>query len=824
MVIMVLNEDSFIKTPQATTESSGSDRIPLQLRNPRFRFVLVNKDKKAFEKGWTKGTDYKWNDLILTRHLDKDGEYGGAYGVLGGHGNLLIVDFDKQWMQDAAYPLLPETFTVKTARKGMYHLYYLIDGAVPKKTKIPDVPDGESGDLLGHGAQAVGPGSRVFIRGDDNGIIEERSYTVFRDAPIATVKLEQLQEIFTTCVKKRREEMGIPEEEEKPTDIEALVTRTNHIPNNLTEQQAAVIDEIKRINLREFLHNMCNVNFHDGINGAAECPFHDSERHRNLSINQSEQGHWIWYCHHGGCNRGGDIFTFVMEKYNLKFNEAVTKLAKFLGLTYPKPVNTIEDLNISPEQSEIQQIQTLSVTVNQQIMMGKKEIATELIKDYILQTHYIKTTKSDKLSEIWYYEPTEGIYKDSGASEIKRICCLVFDKGYTKRMAQFVIDKIEASTYIDRHEFFNKQNEYPELICIQNGILNIITEELTPFTPDIYFFNHLPVRYDPEKTCPKIIKFLRDILPLEENIKTIQELMGYILYKRYKYQKAFMFHGPGRNGKSQLLDLMKRLVGKDNFAAVSLKQIEDEGFSVINLHNKLVNLSSEITKNALENAGVFKKLVGWDEIQANRKFKEYINFQNYAKLIFATNELPRIGNMDEAFWRRWIMLKFPYRFLPEDEIMKMGITIDQAMEQGIRVQIPDIINSICNVDEMSGLLNWALEGFKRLRKQGNFTYSKGMDAMKNEWLCQSNSAHAFVSECIEYSPNEFVTLEEMRIQYYHFCEHYVVPRISAVEFNKHLSDKTTATQLPKRVDGSLIRVWNNIRLKKKYTDLPLDDN
>ena len=54
--------------------------------------------------------------------------------------------------------------------------------------------------------------------------------------------------------------------------------------------------------------------------GFVSCPFHQ-ERTPSLKVNKEET---LWHCF--GCNRGGDIITFIMLRENLNFIDAVKYL------------------------------------------------------------------------------------------------------------------------------------------------------------------------------------------------------------------------------------------------------------------------------------------------------------------------------------------------------------------------------------------------------------------------------------------------------------------------------------------------------------------
>lgn len=67
-----------------------------------------------------------------------------------------------------------------------------------------------------------------------------------------------------------------------------------------------------------------------GINHKALCPFHN-EKTPSFMVNAERN---FWYCF--GCQRGGDIFSFLMEIEGLDFREAIIRLAEKTNIELPK--------------------------------------------------------------------------------------------------------------------------------------------------------------------------------------------------------------------------------------------------------------------------------------------------------------------------------------------------------------------------------------------------------------------------------------------------------------------------------------------------------
>jgi len=173
-------------------------------------------------------------------------------------------------------------------------------------------------------------------------------------------------------------------------------------------------------------------------------------------------------------------------------------------------------------------------------------------------------------------------------------------------------------------------------------------------------------------------------------------------------ETTFMFVGDGSNGKSQLLELFKRFIGVNNTCSVTLQQMKSEDSGLRELHNKMLNLAGDVDSTALKNTGIFKELSGGDLIQAKRKFKRDITFQNFAKMIFACNDLPRVYDNSKGFWRRWILINFPYEFI--DQKQYEVLTVEEKKNK--RIKKPRVIENILSETELSGLLNESLKGLK----------------------------------------------------------------------------------------------------------------
>lgn len=348
--------------------------------------------------------------------------------------------------------------------------------------------------------------------------------------------------------------------------------------------------------------------------------------------------------------------------------------------------------------------------------------AIRLAKNIMEDFDFVVDSETEKL---YYYDDEKGIYSEKAETLIKR------------EIVKRLDDDTLASYYTDV-DFFIRHSApiiefetQTELIAVQNGILNLITKELTPFTPKQYIINKLPVEYNPEATCPKIDKFLSEVLD-EKDQKIIIEYVGYLLYRKVIHHKAFLAVGSGGNGKSVFLDLNTALIGKENTSNQTIQNLCYNRFMIAELHNKMANVCADLPNARLKSTGIFKMLVAGDRVAAEKKNEDPFYFSSYAKLMFSCNAIPPIDNTEDqiAYYRRWIIVEFKRQFQGTDD------------NKNLRYELT-------TPEELSGYLNKALEGLKRLLENKDFSETNNLEETRNTYIKRSNSCQAFINEMLE---------------------------------------------------------------------------
>lgn len=434
------------------------------------------------------------------------------------------------------------------------------------------------------------------------------------------------------------------------------------------------------------------------------------------------------------------------------------------------------------EISEEERIRRLQQESLELLASQKKDDSTEYLVAAILTKWRIVTIKEDKGDdEMYIYR--DGIYEPNAKSDIRQFIRETYGKAHNKALVSAVIEKIASNrTFVKAEDFFDSAPIH--LIPVQNGIIDLRANTLIPFTPDIYFQTKLPVTFEPKADCQSVKTFYKEVLRNEADVDVVQEFFGYCLQRNYNYPVIFMCLGSGSNGKSRHLELIRAFLGTKNVTSVTLQDIERDQYSKAELFGKLANIAGDISKKPIEDSGELKAITGGDLVKANRKHLTQITFVNYAKLVFSANELPPTYDTTEGFFRRWKILDFPHKFYKQVDYDALS----ESEKKDAKLADPDIIAKLSTPEEMSGLLNWALDGLVRLNRRKDFSNSKTIAQVEKQWYRRSNSFYAFLEEHIQYQQGKKIVKTELRRVFADFCnEHKLDP----------VSDKVIAITLEK---------------------------
>ena len=312
--------------------------------------------------------------------------------------------------------------------------------------------------------------------------------------------------------------------------------------------------------------------------------------------------------------------------------------------------------------------------------------------------------------------------------------------------------------WLDKDKDMRWYATHPNLISFANGLLDrdellAGDAEIFDHTPQWLSLTMLPYDYDPAAECPLWLQTLAELLPREgkgdHRIDVLQEFFGWCLVDDLRLEKFLMLVGEGGNGKSTILDVLGEMLGHDNCSHLSLLNVGKDSMR-LSMQDKLVNISSDMSRVSKTDEGILKMLISGDLIATDRKFKSAIMMKPTAKLVFACNELPGIADRSNGLWRRAI-------FMP------LNVSFDAETAEKDRAE--RIIRN-----ELSGIFNWAIEGLRRLYRHQKFTDCEVCAARVEEHRLESDPVMQFYQEKCEIEEGTTWPAEGVYNEFRTFCE------------------------------------------------------
>lgn len=362
-----------------------------------------------------------------------------------------------------------------------------------------------------------------------------------------------------------------------------------------------------------------------------------------------------------------------------------------------------------------------------------------------------------------------------------------------------MIEKIPTLTAQRRTEVM----KYLDLICedveqseanyiaFKNGIYDLVTGELIPYTPDIILTNRIEHNYN-DGAYNKLTDTTLDKISCNDNEvrALLEECIGYCFYRRNELGKAFILTGDKSNGKSTFLDLIKCILGDTNISALDLRELGDR-FSTAMLFGKLANVGDDIGDEFMQGSAVsiFKKIVTGNRVKAEQKGKDPFEFNPYVKLLFSANDMPRMRDKTGAVLRRLVMIPFNATFTKDDPDYD-----------------PFIKYKLISEDSIEYLIQLGIAGLKRVLHNNEFTTSQKVESAITEYEEENNPIIAFINEVGEDAIINQPT-NEVYLRYSVFCSQSQLQALSKIAFSKAINKRLGTVAVSRRVNGTVTRIF-----------------
>lgn len=399
--------------------------------------------------------------------------------------------------------------------------------------------------------------------------------------------------------------------------------------------------------------------------------------------------------------------------------------------------------------------------------------------------------------QLWFYK--DGVYQANAESILRKRAVEILGEEYrpgrVEAACRYILDILPEEEVIIQKEIIN----------LKNGRLHWRTGELFPHDPDIFEVSQLPVEYKSAAVCKVFDKYLESTLAPEIH-PLIEEVMGYLLIPdTATLQKAFMFYGPGGNGKGVLLNVIEKLIGESNVSHIALQALEEDKFKAAELLSKLVNIFADLDSRALQGSSHFKTLTAGDAITGERKYGQPFKFRNYARLLFSANQIPGSNDRTYAFYRRWTLIPF-----------------EKTFREGDNADV-NLSEKLTTPEELSGILNRALIGLRRLfnKDKPSFTVPIQVSNALDDYQKKNDVVAEFIDECVERLPEARIEKKYLYRAFKFWCNNKGYTHLSEkimVESLKRIVPNIGEVRSSSSFGKSSPRCWTGIALNEDAPD------
>ncbi len=275
-----------------------------------------------------------------------------------------------------------------------------------------------------------------------------------------------------------------------------------------------------------------------------------------------------------------------------------------------------------------------------------------------------------------------------------------------------------------------------DLLVFRNNIVSIRRycdgqdDYWIPRTPKLFYEGQAAFAFTPTTDRPnEWHRFLESLEQSEEWYTLLQQIMGYCLLPSYDLQKYFMIVGPPRCGKGTITRVLENLVGGPGVVcSLNLKNFATE-FGLEKAIGKRLALVPEIHMPAKEQTEIInnlKAITGGDLVSVNRKKIREVSLRLPMKIIMSTNNFVALPDNSGALQARVLPIKLTKSFVGKEDL---------DLAKKLKPEYP-------------GILIWALDGLKKLIKDGGkFTLPQSTLDELEQLADSSAPLQTFVQEC-----------------------------------------------------------------------------
>lgn len=294
----------------------------------------------------------------------------------------------------------------------------------------------------------------------------------------------------------------------------------------------------------------------------------------------------------------------------------------------------------------------------------------------------------------------------------------------------------------------------PWLLATPSGTIDLLTQKLRKPSRLDYLTRTAGTQFEAGAECPEWRKFIGELYTDPEMPCYVQRLIGYCLTGDTTEHVFPIAVGLGRNGKSTLMAVVRAVFGLyarparwSTFDAESRKGVGDDLAALRGA--RLVIVPESDNQGRLAEA-IVKQVTGGDPVTCRNLYGRDFSYVPEYKVWLMTNHLPRVRGTDRGIWSRVKPINFPRTF--------EGNTADKRLTEKL-------------MNELPGILNWALEGLAGYVAAGrNLMEPQSVTGAITTYKYESSPVQRFVKERVVFDSKETIGAATLFRAFQWFCD------------------------------------------------------
>lgn len=477
-------------------------------------------------------------------------------------------------------------------------------------------------------------------------------------------------------------------------------------------------------------------------------------------------------CFGASGNVGGSVIDYIIAVEKTDLKGAIDRLYELSGITRPSKREYAIKAKIKANEGIVSKLIELDAYRKYSLDdKGFGALFAEVFKD---------TCRYNATAKEWYFYNGKVWTRDEGsmrtlnkAKELADGLLIYATTIEDEKQKQNYIDYVsklgqlrfrETMVKDSRDIHFVTQSDFDknlDLFNCQNGTLNLKTFDFTPHNSDDLLSKISNVIYEPFAKSEEWEKFINEVMQGDtDKTEYLQKILGYSLTADTNLETCFILYGATtRNGKSTLIETMLYMLGNTAGYGMSMqpqtlaqKQNKDSrqaSGDIARLDGCRFLNASEPPKRMIFDVGLLKNLLGRDSITARHLHEREFEFIPRFKLFINTNFLPLITDDTLFTSGRINVITFDRHFEPHE-------------------QDKNLKNKLIKAENLSGILNWCIEGLKLYYKDGAKP-PQAVTTATDEYRTNSDKIGNFIAECLEQQANTNTKALDVYIKYKEWC-------------------------------------------------------